>query len=106
MTPVLDIINQNLPLSAVFDVEGASEDKFLMDVVNFNFVSFENDAEKYFKECLWKIAEAKLRKSQEILNEEYRNCQDLTRRAEIARSLGKIAIQLKNKSLEEFNVRR
>ena len=46
------------------------------------------------------------KKKQEELNDEYRKCEDLTRRAEIARQLGKTALQLKNKSLEEFNVRR
>ncbi len=102
----LEIINQKLPLSAIFDVEGAADDKFLMEIVNFNFALFDNDAEKYYKECLWKIAEAKLKKMQANFNEEYRNCEDLTRRAEIARELGKIALQLKNKSLEEFNGRR
>lgn len=102
----LEIINKNLPLSAIFDDENASDDVLLMDIVNFNFSEFENDAERYFKECLWKIAEQKLRKKQEELNEEYKNCEDLTRRAEIAKMLGKTAIQLKNKSLEEFNVRR
>ncbi len=101
----LDIIKQNLPLSSIFDFEGASEDAFLMDILNFNFTFFENP-ERYFKECIWKIAEQKLRKKQEELNEEYRNCEDLTRRAEIAKSLGKTALQLKNKSLEEFNGRR
>lgn len=102
----LEIINKNLPLSAIFDDENASDDALLMDIVNFNFSEFENDAGRYFKECLWKIAEQKLRKKQEELNEEYKNCEDLTRRAEIAKMLGKTAIQLKNKSLEEFNVRR
>ena len=102
----LEIINRNLPLSAIFDDENASDDALLMDIVNFNFSEFDNDAERYFKECLWKIAEQKLRKKQEELNEEYKNCEDLTRRSEIAKMLGKTAIQLKNKSLEEFNVRR
>ena len=90
----------------IFDIEGASEDKFLMDLVNFNFNEYTNVAERIFKECLWKIAEQKLKKKQEELNDEYRKCEDLTRRAEIARQLGKTALQLKNKSLEEFNVRR
>ena len=102
----LDIINQNLPLSAIFDDEDSSSDKMLMELVNFNFTEFESYAERYFRECVWKIAEQKLRQKQSQLNEEYKNCEDLTRRAEIAKMLGKIAIQLKNKSLEEFNVRR
>lgn len=102
----LVIINQNLPLSAIFDDEDSSSDKMLMELVNFNFTEFESYAERYFRECVWKIAEQKLRQKQSQLNEEYKNCEDLTRRAEIAKMLGKIAIQLKNKSLEEFNVRR
>lgn len=102
----LDIIKENKPLSAIYDIDGATEDVLLMDIVNFNFANFQNEEEKYFQECLWKVAEQKLRKNQSKLNEEYKNCTDLVRRTEIARNLGKIAIQLKNKSLEEFNVRR
>ena len=102
----LEIINQNLPLSSIFDLEGASDDKFLMDILNFNFAEFENDEERYYRECLWKTAEKKLKKIQENLNEEYKSCEDLTKRAEIAGKLGKVALQLKNKSLEEFYVRK
>ena len=102
----LDIIKQDLPLSAVFDFEGASEDAFLMGLVNFNFANFEKEEDKYFKECLWKVAEARLKKMQAELNEEYRSCEDLTRRSEIAGKLGKLAMQLQRKSLEEFYGRR
>ena len=102
----LQIIEQNLPLSAIFDFEGANEDGFLMDIVNFNFSTYQGDEERYFRECLWKVAEQLLKKEQTELNEEYRRCEDLDRRSEIARKLGKFALQLKNKSLEEFNVRR
>lgn len=102
----LEIINQNLPLSSIFDLEGASDDKFLMDILNFNFAEFENDEDRYYRECLWKTAEKKLKKIQENLNEEYKSCEDLTKRAEIAGKLGKVALQLKNKSLEEFYVRK
>ncbi len=102
----LEIINQNLPLSSVFDIEGASEDKFLMDIVNFNFADFKDNEERTFRECIWKVAEAKLKKYQEELNEEYKNCEDLNKRGDIARKLGRLALQIKNKSLEEFNGRR
>ncbi len=102
----LEIIEKNLPLSSIFDFEGASEDSFLMDLVNFNFAEFEKDEERYFKECVWKIAEQCLKKIQSECNEQYRSCEDLQERSEIARKLGKLALQLKNKSLEEFYVRR
>ena len=102
----LDIINLNLPLSSVFDIEGANEDRFLMEILTFNFAEFEEDEERYFKECLWKIAEANLKNMQQILNEQYKNCQDINDRSVIAQKLGKIALQLKNKSLEEFYGRR
>ena len=102
----LEIIKQDLPLSAVFDLDGAGEDPFLMELVNFNFASFENEEERYFKECLWKVAEVRLKKMQEELNVEYKNCEDLTRRGEIAGKLGRLAMQLRSRSLEEFNGRR
>lgn len=102
----LDLIAKDLPLSAIFDFEGASEDAFLMEIVNFNFASFEKDEERYFKECLWKVAEARLKKMQEELSEEYKTCEDITKRGEIAAKLGKLAMQLRNKSLEEFNGRK
>ncbi len=102
----LDIINQNMPLSSIFDLEGASDDPFLMELVNFNFAAFQVDEEKYFKECLWKVAENKLKKMQAKLSEEYKVCEDLDKRAEIARALGRLAISLKNKNLEEFYGRR
>ena len=101
----LEIINSSQTLSSVFDIEGASEDKFLMEIVNFNFMEFQS-SDKYFMECLWKIAEAKLKKMQSALNDEFKNCEDTQKRMDIAKKLGKLAIQLKNKSLEEFNVRR
>lgn len=100
----LDIINQNLSLSSIFDIEGASEDEFLMDLLNFNFENVD-DKERYFRECVWKIAEQLLKKQQSKLNEEYKVCEDLNLRSEIARKLGKIALQLKNKSLEEYYAR-
>lgn len=100
----LDIINQNLPLSAVFDIEGASEDEFLMDLLNYNFIAID-DKDRYFRECIWKIAEQLLKKKQARLNEEYKNCEDMNLRSEIARKLGKTALQLRNKSLEEFYAR-
>lgn len=102
----LNIIEQNLPLSAIYDFEGASEDELLMEIVNFNFATFEKDEERYFNECLWKIAEQKLKKLQNELNEEFKNCEDLTKRGELAKKLGKLAMEIKNKSLEEFNGRR
>jgi len=102
----LDIIKQNLPLSAIFDIEGASEDVLLMEILNFNFSDFQREEERYYRECLWKIAEQQLKKRQEELNIEYKTCEDLMRRGEIAKKLGKIALQLKNKSLEDFNGRR
>ena len=102
----LDIIEKDLPLSAIYDFEGASEDKLLMEMVNFNFAEVEKDEDRYFKECLWKVAEQRLKKMQSEVMEQYKTCEDLAQRSEIAKSLGKLAAQLKNKSLEEFNVRR
>ena len=101
----LNIIKLNLPLSSLYDLEGTNEDKMLLNMINYNFSLYEGVEKKYFSECVWLIAEEKLRKEQAKLNAEYKNCEDLTLRAEIAKRLGKIASDLKNKNLEVFYVR-
>ncbi len=102
----LDIIKENMPLSSIFDIEGASEDELLKEIVNFNFSDYSNDEKRYFTECIWKIAEQQLKQMQEKLNEQYKSCENIDERVEIAKKLGKLAIQLKNRSMEEFYVRR
>ena len=102
----LDIINQNLPLSFIYDDESTANDEFLLELVNFNFSKYENEEQKYFNECLWKIAEQNLKKEQSILNEKYKISEDMNERVEIAKQLGKIAKQLQSKSLEEYYARR
>ena len=100
----LKIIELNMPLSSLYDLEGTSEDKLLLNMINYNFSLYENVEEKYFNECIWMIAEEKLKRKQAKLNAEYKNCEDLNKRAEIAKELGKIARDLKNKNLEVFYV--
>ena len=100
----LKIIELNMPLSSLYDLEGTSEDKLLLNMINYNFSLYENVEEKYFNECVWMIAEEKLKRQQSKLNSEYKNCDDLNERAEIAKELGKIARDLKNKNLEVFYV--
>ena len=102
----LDIIDMNLPLSSIFDLQGASEDKLLVNMINYNFNVNEEMEEKYFNDCLWLVAEEKLRKMQTELNLEFKNCDDIEKRKLIAKQLGKIASDLKSKNLEVFNVRR
>ncbi len=102
----LEIINQNLPLSAIFDDETMSSDEFLLELVNYNFAKYEGEEQRYFKECIWKVAEQNLKKEQSVLNEKYKTSEDVNERVEIAKRLGKIAKQLQSKSLEEYYARR
>ena len=102
----LDIIDKNLPLSSLYDFEGINENKLLLSMINYNFNLYNGVEEKYFKECLWLIAEEKLKKMQAKLNAEFKSCSDLTARTEIAKNLMKVASNLKNKNLEGFYVRR
>ena len=102
----LDIIDMNLPLSSIYDLDGTGEDKLLLNMINYNFSLYDGVEEKYFNECLWLVAEEKLRKMQNNLNLEFKNCEDLDKRKLIAKQLGKIASDLRNKNLEVFNGRR
>ena len=101
----LKLIELNMPLSSLYDLDGTSEDKLLLNMINYSFNLYENVEAKYFNECLWIIAEEKLKKQQAKLNAEYKNCEDLTERAKIAKELGRIARDLQNKNMEVFYVR-
>ena len=94
----LDIIDMNLPLSSIFDLEGTQDDKLLLNMINYNFNLYKDVEERYFNECLWLVAEEKLRKMQSELNLEFKNSEDLEKRKVIAKQLGKIASDLKNKN--------
>ena len=101
----LKLIELNMPLSSLYDLDGTSEDKLLLNMINYSFNLYENVEAKYYNECLWIIAEEKLKKQQAKLNAEYKNCEDLTERAKIAKELGRIARDLQNKNMEVFYVR-
>ena len=101
----LDIIDKNIPLSSIFDFEDVENDKMLNKIINYNFNLYSGVEEKYFKECLWLIAEEKLKKLQVKLNSDFKNCDNLLERTEIAKNLMKIASYLKDKNMEEFYVK-
>ncbi len=102
----LEIINQNLALSSLYDVYNVEEDKLLANIINYNFSLYSGVEEKYFKECLWLVAEERLRNLQSKLNKEFKECTNIEDRGQIAKELGKIASYLKNKNLEVFYGRR
>lgn len=101
----LSVIEKNIPLSSLFDIDGVRDDKTMLNIINYNFALYENVEKKYFDECVWILAEEKLKKEQAKLNAEFKSCEDLQLRADIAKRLGKIASDLKNKNLEVFYVR-
>ncbi len=105
-TKYFDVIDLDLPLSSIFDIEGMAEDKMMLAILNYNFNLYAGVEERYFSECLWLVAEEKLRKMQTELNLEFKKCEDLEKRKVIAKQLGKIASDLRNKNLEVFNGRR
>lgn len=102
----LEIINQNLPLSSLFDMEETENDEFLLHLINYNFQVQGGVEERYFKECLWLVAEEQLKKLQSKLNLDFKNCTDLQERKIIAQKLGKLSGDLKNKNMEVFYVGR
>ena len=101
----LSVIEKNIPLSSLFDIDGVRDDKTMLNIINYNFALYENVEKKYFDECVWILAEEKLKKEQAKLSAEFKSCEDLQLRADIAKRLGKIASDLKNKNLEVFYVR-
>lgn len=102
---IIEIAEKNTPISSYFDIFDVDNNQILKDALFYNFDQVGQAEEKYFEECLWILCEELLLEKQKQLNEDFKNCQDLTKRTEILKQLAFVTKQLKEKSLEEFYVR-
>ena len=54
---------------------------------------------EYFDQCIWKVIESALKMRQQVLNEEYKSCEDKEERVKIAKELSEIIKKLKTKNI-------
>ncbi len=90
-------------VSILFDVYDVENSPFVKDIIGFNFEEFSNIEKEYFNDCIWMIAEEKLKIQQQKLMKEFVACKDLDERRKINIKMQDIAKMIRNKNLEEFN---
>lgn len=93
-------------ISSYYDLFDVESMPILRDVLLFNFEDYDKTADKYFSECLWTLADGLLKAEQTALAEEFKKEEDISKRQKIMLKLSTIAKQLREKSLEEFYVRK
>lgn len=103
---IMEIINSKMKLSSIYDNYEVEENSLLKDIIHFDFELFKGFESKYFNECVWIIAEEILKNKQQSLNDDFKKCEDLNLRKNIAKDIAEISKKLKQKSLEDFYDRR
>ncbi len=102
---IIDLANKNLPISAFYDYFDVDNYPILKDCLGMDFTQYQNNAEQYFNECLWLIANQRLIDEQSELTEKFKTCQDRQERTEIVTKLNALNKAIREKKLEEFYVR-
>ncbi len=89
-------------LSMLYDIVDVEADEFWKDIVHFNFSSVKSSEAQYYSECLWTLAEEKLKNKKEGLMEQYKRSQNLEERRNLLISAQLIDKKIKEKNLEDF----
>ncbi len=98
----IEIIKSLTRLSGIYDVVSVDEDEFWQDLVYFNFAESSNNAEQYFAECVWSLAEEKLRAKKEAIMEKYKLSTDLAERRQLLMQAQDVDKKIRDKNLEDF----
>lgn len=95
--------NQKLIISNIFHVFGIPLNKNLDDIINYNFEVIEN-AEEYYKQCLWSIIEKNLKFRKDVLGAKYKEETNQEEKKNILQEIDKInkELQQKNKIIGEM----
>lgn len=71
------------------------EKEFLLELLENDYMPNK----EYFDQCIWKVIESALKMRQQVLNEEYKSCEDKEERVKIAKELSEIIKKLKTKNI-------
>jgi len=96
---------EKIAVSSYFDYFDVENNQMLKDCLNMGAIDFQEGNEKYFNECVWAIASGELLEKQSALTEQFKKCANQSERLEIMQKLNTINKMIREKKLEEFNVR-
>lgn len=103
---IIEMAEKGIAVSSYFDYFDVENMPLVKDCLVFDFDQFASSKEQYFKECVALLAEARLKEKQSELTKQFSACTDNQKRMEIMKQLTEVSKQLREKSLEEFYVRK
>lgn len=86
--------NKTPIISAIFNMFDVDENVDVSDIVNYEFVSSEDNG-NYFNGCVKTLARKSLEQKQKELSEQHALCKDMDERKKIAYEIQRITIELK-----------
>ena len=98
----IDLIASTQRVSTLFDKVDAENQPFWQDLIYFNFAEAKGNEKQYFDECVWALAEEKLKQQKDELMLEYKNSQDLNQRRSLLIRVQEVDKKIREKNLEDF----
>ena len=97
----LKIVLSTPRLGALFDIVDA-ESEFWKDLMYYDFSSSGGQEQQYFDECVWSLAEEKLKLKKDELMAAYKQSSDLNERRSLLMSTQEVDKKIREKNLEDF----
>lgn len=98
----IDLIASTQRVSTLFDKVDVENQPFWQDLIYFNFAEAKGNEKQYFDECVWALAEEKLKQQKDELMLEYKNSQDLNQRRSLLIRVQEVDKKIREKNLEDF----
>lgn len=98
----IEIIKSTQRVSTLFDKVDVENEPFWQDLIYFNFAEAKGNEKQYFDECVWTLAEEKLKQKKDELMNNYKSSQDLNYRRSLLIQVQDVDKKIRDKNLEDF----
>lgn len=98
----INLIVSTQRVSSLFDKVDVENQPFWQDLIYFNFAEANGNEKQYFDECVWALAEEKLKQQKDAIMVEYKNSQDLNQRRNLLLQAQAVDKKIREKNLEDF----
>lgn len=98
----IDIITSAPRLSSLFDIVDVEGQAFWQDLIYYNFAEASGQSAQYYSECVWSVAEEKLKQKKEEIMNAYKSSSDLGERRNLLISAQEVDKKIREKNLEDF----
>ena len=98
----IDIIMSAPRISSLYDTVDVDGQVFWQDLIYFNFAEASENGAQYYSECVWSMAEEKLKQKKEEIMNAYKSSSDLAERRSLLISAQEVDKKIREKNLEDF----